>query len=369
MSNLIASYSKYPLKIIKGQGSHVWDNKGKKYLDFYGGHAVCILGHCPKPVLKAIKEQSEKLLFYSNIVETEPQSKLAKLLTDTLKPEKYQVYFSNSGSEANETAIKIARKFTGKKHLISFENSFHGRSISNLGVTGINSYHQFEPNLDKYTTFAKLGDIKSVEKSYTKDTAAVICEAIQSIAGIKSAEKKFYTDLANFCKKKKILLIFDEIQTGLGRTGTFWFAQSLKINPDIITTAKGLASGLPIAATIVKTRISQTIKIGEHGSTFGGGPVPCSAAIATLQEIKKIKSKHQELHTKLKKLGKIKKIHGQGMLIGIELYEKDETLINRCLKQGLIIGSSSDPTVFRLMPPLNISSKEIEEFTSKFAKI
>jgi len=337
MTSLINTYSKYPLKIVKGQDAYIWDANGKKYLDFYGAHAVCILGHSPKKVVKAITKQSETLLFYSNIVTTAPQEKLAKALA----PKNYKIFFSNSGSEANETAIKIARKYTNKKEIISFEGGFHGRSISNLSITGIKKYHQYSPNLDKFTKFAKLGDIASVKKQYNKDTAAIICEPIQSIAGMKMAEKKFYQELAKFCQEKNILLIFDEIQTGLGRTGTFWFHQELGIKPDIITSAKGLASGLPIGATIVKDKIAQTVKIGEHGSTFGGGPVPCAAALATISEIKKIlptvKRKSDYLKSELAKNPKIKKIHGKGFLLGIELHNEDPQLIKKCLKNSLII--------------------------------
>lgn len=366
MSNLIQTYSKYPIKIVKGKGSYVWDDKGKKYLDFYGGHAVCIIGHCPKMVIKAINEQSEKLLFYSNIVETGPQEDLAKLLC----PKDYQVFLTNSGSEANEAALKIARRFTGKKEIISFKGSFHGRSISNISITGIDKYHKFLPDLTEFTKFATLGDMQSVAKCYNQNTAAVILEPIQSIAGIKMANMKFYKELAKFCGKKKILLIFDEIQTGLGRTGTFWFSEKLKIKPDIFTCAKGLASGLPIGGTIVKKSIAQTIKPDEHGTTFGGGPVQCAAGVATIKEIKKIlpktSKKAKYLKSQLKKHPKIKKIHGEGLLIGIELNKPDDQLIKKCLKNGLIVGSSFDPKIFRLMPPININKKEIDEFIEKF---
>lgn len=369
MSYLINTYSQLPITLVKGKGSYVWDKNGKKYLDFYGGHAVCIIGHSPKKVLEAIKKQSEQILFYSNIVKTKPQEILAKLLAETLLPEKYQIYLSNSGSEANEAALKIARKFTGKNHIISFKDSFHGRSTANLAITGIESYHQFSPDLKKYTNFAKLGDIDSVIKSFTKDTAAVICEPIQSIGGINMADKKFYQTLAKFCQSKNILLIFDEIQTGLGRTGKFWFCDYLGIKPDIITCAKGLASGLPISATITKEKIAKTIKINEHGTTFGGGPVVCSAAVATLKEIQKIKNvseKSSYLKKELEKNLLIKKIHGKGLLLGIEIKNEQKNLVNDCLKKGLIIGTSKNANIYRLMPPINTTYKEINQFLKIF---
>ncbi|MDA1061018.1 MAG: aminotransferase class III-fold pyridoxal phosphate-dependent enzyme [bacterium] len=365
MTDLIQTYNKYPIEIVKGFGSYVWDKNGKKYLDFYGGHAVCILGHCHPKIVKAINDQSKKLVFYSNIVTTQPQEKLAKLLSHTFKPEMVKVFFSNSGSEANETALKIARKYTGKKQIISFKGAFHGRSISNLSITGFKKYQQFAPDLQEFTTFAEFGNMQSVKQAYTKDTAAIICEPIQSIGGIKMVSKKFYQDLAKFCKNKNILLIFDEIQTGLGRTGTFWFAEYLEISPDITTSAKGLASGLPIGATIVKEKIATTINPGEHGSTFGGGPIPCATAIATLKSIPNINNKSKYLIKKLQKHPIIKTIHGKGLLLGLELHKENSQFITQCLKNGLIIGASNNPKIYRIMPPLTITKEEIDNFIKK----
>ncbi len=371
LSALIQTYAQYPIEIVKGDGSSVWDSKSKKYLDFYGGHAVCLLGHCPPQVVKAIKEQSEKLIFYSNIFKTNPAIQLADKLAGTLK-EPYQVYFANSGSEANETALKIARKKTGKKHIIAFKNSFHGRSISALGVTGLSSYHQFEPNLDEYTCFADLGDMESIKKVYNKDVAAVICEPIQSIGGIKMAETKFYKKLAEFCEEKNILLIFDEVQTGLGRTGTFWFCQSVGVIPDVITTAKGIASGLPLSAVLVKEDIAKTIGVGEHATTFGGGLVVCAAGLATIKMLLEndfeVEKKGEYLKKRLKSHPQINQIHGKGLLIGIEFKKPAQDLPKLCLKNGLIIGSSSIKNIIRIMPPLNVSWEELNQFLEIFTK-
>lgn len=372
MNYLINTYAKYPIEIVKGAGSFVWDSKGKKYLDFYGGHAVCLLGHCHPQVVRAIMRQSSRLLFYSNIVVTAPAVKLAEKLAKTLLPHKYQVYFTNSGSEANETALKIARKHTGKRHIISFKNSFHGRGIAALGVTGIASYHQYEPNLDSYTSFAELGNMKSVRAAYKADTAAVICEPIQSIGGMHMANAKFYKELAGFCHQKKIMLIFDEVQTGLGRTGTFWFAQSVGIAPDIITTAKGIAGGLPLAAVLVKKQISAHIKIGDHATTFGGGPVPCAAGLATLEVLlqkgflEKVKEKTAVLRRRLEKHFAPAAIRGKGALLGIKLDKPAAEIVKRCLDAGLIIATSAEKDVVRLMPPLTFSKSEIALFEKIF---
>ena len=373
--SLIQTYKKYPIEIVKGNASYVWDSKGKKYLDLYGGHAVSIIGHCPKVVLNAINKQMHSLLFYSNIFYTKPATLLAEKLAETLYPEKYQVYFANSGSEANETAIKIVRRYTGKNHIVSFNNSFHGRSMTSLAVTGINSYQQFSPNHNLYTTFAELGSIESVELAINKNTAAVICEPIQSIAGVKMAKKSFYKKLEALCKKKKILLIFDEVQTGLGRTGNFWFSKSLGINPDVITTAKGLASGLPISAVLLKEKISKTIKAGEHASTFGGGPVVCSAALATISSILKkgflqdVKDKSKYIKSKLLELPNVTELSGEGLLLGVHFKKPIPNLVKKCLNNGLIIGSSCDPFTIRLMPSLSINKKDIDLFLKIFNSI
>lgn len=372
---LLQTYHKYPIELVRGKGSYLWDKKGKKYLDFYGGHAVCLLGHCPDQVQKAIADQSKKLFFYSNVFSTAPAILLAEQLAKTLAPHKYLVYFTNSGSEANETALKIARKFTGKKQIISFEQSFHGRGISALGATGIDSYHQFEPDLRKYTAFAKLGDLNSVKKAYNKDTAAIICEPIQSIGGVNLAPKTFYKELAAFAKAKKIPLLFDEVQTGLGRTGSFWFSQKLGVSPDVITTAKGLASGLPIAAVLVKESIAKTIKVGEHATTFGGGPLVCSAALATVKTLsapkflKSVREKSTYLTKKLKAIKAVEDVLGDGLLLGIKLKNPPAGLIEKGLQKGLIIGNSTDKKVFRIMPPLNISKKEIDQFINIFKSL
>lgn len=369
---LINTYAQYPIEIVKGRGSFVWDSNGKKYLDFYGGHAVCLLGHCFPPVVKAIAQQSQKLIFYSNIFTTAPAVLLAEKLTETLKPKSYQVYFTNSGSEANEAALKIARKHTGKKRIISFNNSFHGRGTTSLGVTGIESYHQYSPNLDAYTSFATLGDMQSVRAAWKPGTAAVICEPIQSIGGIIMATSAFYRALTKFCAQKNMLLIFDEVQTGLGRTGSFWFGESVRVFPDIITTAKGIAGGLPLAAVLVKKNISKTIKVGDHATTFGGGPVVCSAALATVESIlqkgflKSVASKDRTIRSKLSRHRLIARIRGKGLLLGIELRAPAPDLVKHCLKAGLIIATSMNKMVFRIMPPLTVTKSEIELFAKIF---
>ncbi|MBI5411753.1 aminotransferase class III-fold pyridoxal phosphate-dependent enzyme [Candidatus Peregrinibacteria bacterium] len=368
-SSLLQTYAKYGIEIVKGKGSCVWDGAGKKYLDFYGGHAVCLLGHCPKPVVSAIAKQAKQLMFYSNIVDTLPAEELSSLIAGTLSVP-YSVYFANSGSEANETALKIARKHTGKKHIIAFRSSFHGRAIAPLAVTGIDSYHRFEPNLDSYTSWAELGDMESVKKAYAADTAAVICEPIQSIGGVNMAPQEFYRVLADFCAQKNILLIFDEVQTGLGRTGSFWFSQSVGVHPDLITTAKGIASGLPLSVVLIKEPIARTIKVGEHAATFGGGPVVCAAGVAVMKMLLKndyqVSQKEATIRSKLEAHPAIQKVLGKGLLLGIQLKEPRPEIVRKALTCGLLIGNSYKKEVLRIFPPLSTTFKEIDLFAERF---
>lgn len=371
-SPLLKTYSQFPITLTKGKGSYVWDDTEKKYLDFYGGHCVCALGHCPEVVTNAIEKQLEKLMFYSNIFSTEPSQKLAQLLVQPLQPETYHVYFANSGSEANETAIKIARKHTKKKNIISFHHAFHGRAITSMGVTGIPAYHKFEPNLDAYTHYAELGDIHSVIEAYDEDTAAVICEPIQSVGGMNIAPVSFYQELEQFCKQKNILLIIDEVQTGIGRTGSFWYSEQLGIQPDMITSAKALASGLPLSAVIIHESVSKYIEVGDQATTFGGGPLPCAAGIATAQSIleprflEEVTKKSEYLKEQLLQMDCVNSIHGAGLLMGIELTHEIPDIVKKCLEVGLIIGGSMKKNVLRIMPPLNVSYGEIDEFLSIF---
>ncbi|MFA5352153.1 MAG: aminotransferase class III-fold pyridoxal phosphate-dependent enzyme [Candidatus Gracilibacteria bacterium] len=373
---LIDTYSQWPLTILRGKGSYVWDDAGKKYLDFYGGHAVALLGHCPPRVVKAIQTQSSKLIFYSNLVITEPQVRLAEKLCKTLSPASYQAYFCNHGAEANETALKIARKVTGKQNIIAFTDSFHGRSTAALSATGIASYHNSHPNLLAYTKFAQLGDIASVEKVLDADTAAVIIEPIQSIGGMQQTSADFYQKLASLCKDKGVLLIFDEVQTGVGRCGSWWFAQQVKVTPDLITTAKGLAGGLPIGAVLVEKATAGKIQTGDIATTFGGGAVVAAAALATLETIAKekllqhVKKERVAFDKAIIQLPGVVKTRGAGFLIGIEFEQPIvKELIGKLRAVGILSGNSTNPKVMRIFPPLTASKAEFKFFLDKLKLI
>ncbi len=366
-------YKRYPLTLVKGAGARLVDDSGKKYLDFYAGHAVCSMGQCHPAVTAAIKKQADEMTFYSNVFYSAPAALLAEKIAHTLLPDSYKIYLTNSGSEANEAALKIARKLSGKKKIISFKNSFHGRSIANIGITGVTSYHKFEPNITSYTSFADLGDMASVKNLYDEDTAAIICEPIQSIGGMYMAAPVFYRELETFCREKGILLIIDEVQTGCGRNGSdIWFSRALGIHPDIITTAKGLAAGLPLAAVMVADHVAEKVEVYDHATTFGGGPIPCSASLAVFNVLtsagflEEVRRKSKRIIDGVSKISGVKNVLGTGLLLGIEFDSDVSWLIKACLDHGLIIGSSSRKTVIRITPPLVITDEDIDDFFEIF---
>lgn len=367
----LLTYEKFPLVINKGKGCYVWDENGEKYLDFYGGHAVALVGHCHPVIVKAVSQQLKKLIFYSNVVYNTQRAEAAKLLIELTKGKFQSVFFCNSGTEANETALKLAKKFTQKDEIISFIGSFHGRTIGSISVTGFEKYHKDIGSLMPNVKFAQLGDIESVKKLITNNTAAVILEPIQSIAGINEATPNFYIQLKQLCEEKGIALIFDEVQTGLGRTGKMFYGDHCKITPDIITLAKGIAGGLPAGVVLVSKKILGSVKLNDQGSTFGGGPAICAAIVATIQTIKQNKlvgkayKMGQILIKKITTLPHVVKVHGKGMLLGIELDIPAKLVQTILLKEKIITGTSANPRILRLMPPLIITEYDTQLFINK----
>ena len=371
----LPTYEKFPLVINKGKGCYVWDENGNKYLDFYGGHAVALIGHCHPAVIKAVSKQLKELIFYSNVVYNQQRALAAESLIKLTKGKFASVFFCNSGTEANETALKLAKKLTKKDEIISFIGSFHGRTIGSLSVTGFEKYHKAIGSLMPNVKFAQLGDIESVKKLITNNITAVILEPIQSIAGINEAPSDFYIQLKKLCEEKGIILIFDEVQTGLGRTGKMFYGDHYKITPDMITLAKGIAGGLPAGAVLVSNKILKSVKLNDQGSTFGGGPVICAAIIAVLKIIK-----NQHLAENAYKLGKILikeintlphvvKVKGKGLLLGIEFDIPAKQVQIDLLKNNIITGTSSNKDVLRIMPPLIITKQEVLIFIKKLNKI
>jgi len=367
--NIMPTYSKVPLVFVKGKGSRLWDIHNKVYLDFFPGWGVGNLGHCHPKVMQAVRDQLSKLIFIPNNYYHIPQAKLAKEIVYWSYPAK--VFFCNSGAEANEAAIKFARKFgKGRYEIITFENSFHGRTLATLAATGQKKYQNgFEPMPEGFK-IVKFNDIEAVKNAITNKTVAIMLELIQGEGGINVAEKGFVLELRKICEQQNLLLIFDEVQTGMGRTGKLFCYQHYGIAPDIMTLAKALAGGLPIGAMVVKKEIADILGPGMHASTFGGGPVICKAALAVLEAIQKEKlltnaqRMGEYLFTKLNvlkdKYSIIKELRGIGLMAGIELNIEGKTIVEKCMGKGLLINCTHEK-VLRLMPALNITRKEIDE--------
>lgn len=371
----LPTYQKFPLVTNKGKGAYVFDEKGNKYLDFYGGHAVALIGHSHQKVINAVTKQLSKLIFYSNVVYNDKRAQAAKALIN-LAPEYFSsVFFCNSGTEANETALKLAKKFTGKDEIISFEGSFHGRTLGALSVTGSSEYKKNAGGLISSVKFAKFGDVKSIKKCINSNTAAIIVEAIQSLAGVNEADASFYKKLKKLTKAKGIVLIFDEVQTGLGRCGKMFFGELVSCMPDMITLAKGIAGGLPAGAVLVSEKIAKSVEEGDQGCTFGGGPVICSAIVATLDVIKKdklwekAKKYGDKFKDKISKFPHVLGIYGEGLLLGIKLDVSAKDIQTKLLAKYIITGTSDNPNVLRIMPPLTITDKEVSIFLNGLNKV
>ena len=371
---IIGNYSRYPISIIRGEGSYVYDSNNKKYLDFISGIAVNNLGHSNKGIKKAIIEQLDKLVHISNLFLIPSQIKLAKSLTSNLP--RYKVFFCNSGTEANEAAFKLARKwgiFNNKRTIISVTGGFHGRTFGSLSATTPKKYKEgFYPLVPGFKT-AKFNDINSIKSIIKEDKKilAVIIEPIQGEAGVKISNKKYLQELFKICKKNKILLIADEVQVGIGRTGKLFGFENYDIKPDIITLAKALGGGIPCGAIIANPDISDFLTPGSHGTTMGGNPLAMASGLSMLNQIKKpsflinVNKKGKLFLDKLKELSNsdlIKEVRGKGLILAIEFYEekKAKLFTNKCIKNGLLVLITEKYSV-RILPPLNVKNNEIIE--------
>ena len=367
--NIMPTYTKVPLVFVKGKGSRLWDIQNRVYLDFFPGWGVGNLGHCHPKVMQAVRDQISKLIFIPNNYYHLPQAKLAKELVYRAFPAK--VFFCNSGAEANEAAIKFSRKFgQGRYEIITFENSFHGRTLATLAATGQKKYQEgFAPLPEGFKT-VKFNDLSAVKAVISDKTIAIMLELIQGEGGINVVEKGFIQELRKICDEKKLLLIIDEVQTGIGRTGKMFSYQHYNVTPDIMTLAKAVGGGLPIGVMLVKKEIADILGPGMHASTFGGGLLICRAALAVLKAIQKEKllanaqKMSEYLFVKLNALkdrcSVIKEIRGLGLMVGVELNIEGKPIVQRCIENGLLINCTHE-RVLRLMPALNINKKEIDK--------
>ena len=367
-------YFRLPLVVTKAKGCKVWDDKGRVYTDLFAGISVCNLGHCHPEIIRAVEAQIYRLFHISNLYYTLPQIEVAELLVKHSFADK--VFFCNSGAEANEAAIKLARKwgkqFSPPKYkIISLEGSFHGRTIATITATGQQKVkHGFEPLLPGFV-HVPFDNIKAIEEVIDNETVAIMVEPIQGEGGIRIPSPRYLKKIRKICDENQVLLIFDEIQTGMGRTGTLFAYEHEGVKPDILTLAKSLANGLPIGAMLAKAEITNAFSRGSHASTFGGNPVSCAAAKAVMkilttteileyakqiglflkEKLNQLKEKHQI----------IKEIRISGLMVGIELDTKAQPIVEKCLQRGFLINAVQE-NVLRLLPPLIIEREAIEAF-------
>jgi acetylornithine/N-succinyldiaminopimelate aminotransferase len=370
----VATYKKFPFVIERGEDVWVYTSEGARYLDLYGGHAVVSTGHSHPRIVKAISDQAGRLIFYSNLVYNGARARAAQKLIEIAPDPLTKAFFVNSGTEANENAMKIARMLTGRNKIISFDGGFHGRTPGSVSATGLAKYRENVSPLLPGHVYADFGSIASVESLLGEETAAVILEPIQSMGGVRMAETEFYQALREMCDQAGAMLIYDEVQTGMGRTGEFFFAGRFGVVPDMVALAKGIASGVPMGAVLMTDAIAGEVKPGDLGTTFGGGPLACAALETTIDVIRdenlleNVRENSDYLMAELKKLPMVAQLRGLGYLIGIKLLGGHAKPYQQALlDRKIITGLSEDPSVLRLLPPLTLKRPEIDLFLDELS--
>lgn len=379
---LMQTYARQPISIVRGRGAKVYDMEGREYIDFVGGIAVNILGHGHPDLVQAIQRQAAQLIHVSNLYYTEPQVRLAQMLVDHSCADR--VFFCNSGAEANEAAIKLARRYGHEKHgasrfeIITMKNSFHGRTMATLTATGQDKVQKsFEPLVPGFV-YAPFNDFAAIEALVTDKTTAIMLEPIQGEGGVHVADQAYLKNLRELCTQKDILLIFDEVQTGMGRTGTLFAYQQLGVEPDIMTLAKGLGGGMPIGACLATEAVAAVFTAGSHASTFGGNPLACAAGLAVcriLIEGRVLEQARRMGDYLAKGLADFKDRHravrdvrGLGLLQGLEVEIDAKAVVADCLTRGVLVNATSE-RVLRFVPPLIISQAEIDRVLETLSSI
>jgi acetylornithine/N-succinyldiaminopimelate aminotransferase len=370
---IMSTYKRFPIVLVRGSGAKVWDSNGKEYLDFVAGIAVCSLGHSHPKVVEAIRKQVEILTHVSNLYHIEPQILYARKLMENSFANK--AFFCNSGAEANEAAIKLARKYAhenmgeGRYELITMKDSFHGRTMATVTATGQTKFQVgFAPLLEGFT-YVPFDDISALSDAITDKTCGIMLEPIQGEGGIKIPDDKYLSQVRRVCDEMGILMILDEIQVGMGRTGTLFAYEHYKVKPDIVTLAKAVGNGFPIGVMMATDRVASAFQPGNHASTFGGNPLAMAAALATLETImedgilenvRQIGSYFMARLEELKKRSSIvKEIRGRGLIIGMELSIEGSQIVSACMDRGLLINCTSG-NVLRFVPPLTITKKDVD---------
>ncbi|MEJ7619842.1 MAG: aspartate aminotransferase family protein [Aquificaceae bacterium] len=365
--HVMDTYRRLPVSFVRGEGVYLYDQEGKRYLDLLAGIAVNALGYGDPELSKIICEQAQRLLHVSNLFENPWQEELARELVDSFWTSG-KVFFCNSGTEANEGAIKLLRRYfyeRGEKRyrLITFYRGFHGRTFGAMSATAQEKIQRgFEPMLEGFD-YAEFNDFNSVLKALRKETAGIMLEVIQGEGGINEAEQEFLLKLQDLCRKEGLLLVVDEVQTGIGRTGRFYAYEHYGIQPDIITLAKGLGGGIPIGAVLAKEEVAKAFKPGSHGSTFGGNPLACRASMVVVRRVRELLPQVQRVgeyfKRKLQELG-VGKVRGKGLMLGLELERNCSELVQKALEKGLVINCTAE-RVLRFVPPLIVEEKHIDQ--------
>ena len=377
-SALMPVYAQLPVRPVSGRGSWIIDEDGARWLDAYGGHAVASTGHCHPDVVAAISKQAGELLFYSTALPHPLREQLATALVALCPQPLSQVFFCNSGAEANENALHLARKVTGRQGVVSLSGGWHGRTVATLAVTDGEKYmagaRRAGMPLSHKIPFS---DLYALEQALTTDIAAVILEPVQGMSGARAVTSDFLQGARALCDARGALLIFDEVQCGVGRTGSFTAAESFGVVPDVLTMAKGLASGFPMAAVMTTPRVAAHLVHGDLGSTFGGGPLACAAALATLQVIQRegllanVKAVSAHLRAGALALGsqRVSDVQGRGLLLGLRLLRPAAEVQKQLFAHRVLTGTASDPHILRLLPPLSFSMAEADLLLAALSEV
>ena len=370
---IMATYKRFPIVLVRGSGARVWDSNGKEYLDFVAGIAVCSLGHSHPKVVEAIKKQVEILTHVSNLYYSEPQIRFARMLVENSFADK--VFFCNSGAEANEAAIKLARKYAhenmagGKYELITMIDSFHGRTLATVTATGQTKFQIGFSPLPEGFKYIPFNDIPALENAISNKTCGIMLEPIQGEGGIKIPDDEYLNKVRKICNDQGILMILDEVQVGMGRTGTLFAYEYHNIKPDIVTLAKAVGNGFPVGVMMTSDRIASAFQPGNHASTFGGNPLAMAASLATMENIlnhgilenvvKVGEYFLKRLHELKSRYTAIKDIRGRGLIIGMELTIEGAGIVKECMDKGLLINCTGG-NVLRFVPPLVITEKDVD---------
>lgn len=375
------TYARFPIALVRGKGARVWDADGREYLDFVAGIAVISLGHSHPAVIRAIQRQARKLIHVSNLYHIAPQSELARELCRHSFAER--VFFCNSGAEANEAAIKLVRRYGmeclgGKYEVLSTHNSFHGRTLATLTATGQEKVRAGFGPLPPGFRQVPYGDVRAMEEAIDERTAAILVEPIQGEGGVVVPEKGYLQGLRELCDKKSLLLIFDEVQVGMGRTGKLFAYEHFGVEPDIMTLAKALGGGLPLGAMLAKEEVARSFVPGTHASTFGGNPLACSVGIAVLKTllqggvlkncVKIGKLLFNRLQALKERFPFIREVRGKGLILGVELEQEGSKIVEDCLQAGLLINCTAHK-VLRFLPPLTVGKKDIDRGLAILEKV